>query len=493
MLRKRSKGVAEKSQHMLGKAMDFYVPGVKIKTLRNAALKVQGGGVGYYPKSGSPFVHVDVGNVRHWPRLSRQELASVFPDGKTMHVPTDGKPLPGYKQALAAYQARKKNGGSIQMASASGGGFLSKIFGGGADEEEDSSEVAMASPMMNDAMRTASRSQARTGSREAAAAPERAQAPEPPAAVQPEPETPETIIAALPARGVPQPLFAPRPEAEVGAASEMAGGFDTGAAGPDGAQADENVEVALNIPLPSRRPDYEPPVELTPEGADQAAVLAAIQASDTVAEAVAKAEGKTGAMAIAEILADDQSATLGTKLAALAPSPESRPDWPAQANAYAAIPESRPGEAAAASAPQQIALAAGQAKFAGKGGRLAAAAASPRLAMLKSGEGASPTLALGTGVKTAPKSPRPSRRDAEPAPRVVVKPLEQESARWALTIREVAELRSASEPARAHDAIRSAPEAVYTVGFTQDEAMADPNRFTGEAVRFMSIAKFETN
>ena len=68
MLRSRSKGVAEKSQHMLGKAMDFYIPGVPLKKLRDIGLKMQGGGVGYYPTSGSPFVHMDVGNVRHWPR-----------------------------------------------------------------------------------------------------------------------------------------------------------------------------------------------------------------------------------------------------------------------------------------------------------------------------------------------------------------------------------------------------------------------------------------
>ena len=52
MLRSRSKGVAEKSQHMLGRAMDFYIPGVKLKTLRDIGLKMQGGGVGYYPTSG---------------------------------------------------------------------------------------------------------------------------------------------------------------------------------------------------------------------------------------------------------------------------------------------------------------------------------------------------------------------------------------------------------------------------------------------------------
>ena len=144
MLRSRSRGVAKKSQHMLGKAMDFFIPGVKLASLRAAGLRAQGGGVGYYPRSGSPFVHLDVGNVRHWPRMSRSELAAVFPNGKTLHVPTDGKPLPGYEQALAAY--KKRGGAAIAMASESGskrsgGGFLSAFFGGGADDEEDSAPV----------------------------------------------------------------------------------------------------------------------------------------------------------------------------------------------------------------------------------------------------------------------------------------------------------------------------------------------------------------
>ena len=42
--------------------------------------------------------------------MSRRELVALFPDGKTLHVPSDGKPLPGFNQALASYQARKKSG-----------------------------------------------------------------------------------------------------------------------------------------------------------------------------------------------------------------------------------------------------------------------------------------------------------------------------------------------------------------------------------------------
>ena len=57
-------GVAEHSQHMEGHAIDIRVPGVSTAQLRNAALSLHAGGVGYYPVS--QFVHVDVGPVREW-------------------------------------------------------------------------------------------------------------------------------------------------------------------------------------------------------------------------------------------------------------------------------------------------------------------------------------------------------------------------------------------------------------------------------------------
>lgn len=64
MLAHKSRGVAKKSYHMHGMAMDIAIPGVSLKRLRDAALSLKLGGVGYYPKSG--FVHVDCGPVRNW-------------------------------------------------------------------------------------------------------------------------------------------------------------------------------------------------------------------------------------------------------------------------------------------------------------------------------------------------------------------------------------------------------------------------------------------
>jgi uncharacterized protein YcbK (DUF882 family) len=63
-LRARSAGVAKNSQHMQAHAIDIRIPGVDTLSLRNAALALGRGGVGYYPRSG--FVHVDTGRVRTW-------------------------------------------------------------------------------------------------------------------------------------------------------------------------------------------------------------------------------------------------------------------------------------------------------------------------------------------------------------------------------------------------------------------------------------------
>lgn len=63
-LRQKSSGVAKRSYHMQGKAIDVRLPGCDLKELHSAALALKSGGVGYYP--GSDFIHVDVGPVRRW-------------------------------------------------------------------------------------------------------------------------------------------------------------------------------------------------------------------------------------------------------------------------------------------------------------------------------------------------------------------------------------------------------------------------------------------
>lgn len=134
MLRSRSGGVAKTSLHMQGKAMDFSLPGADVAQVRAAALRIQGGGVGYYPTSGIPFVHMDVGNVRHWPRMTREQLVKVFPNGRTLHVPTDGNPLPGYELAMADHErgAHGTNRAPVPR------NLLASLFSAQPEEEETS-------------------------------------------------------------------------------------------------------------------------------------------------------------------------------------------------------------------------------------------------------------------------------------------------------------------------------------------------------------------
>ena len=63
-LRRKSSGVAGHSLHLQAMAIDIRVPGIDTARLRDAALALRRGGVGYYAKS--DFVHVDVGRVRRW-------------------------------------------------------------------------------------------------------------------------------------------------------------------------------------------------------------------------------------------------------------------------------------------------------------------------------------------------------------------------------------------------------------------------------------------
>jgi uncharacterized protein YcbK (DUF882 family) len=139
MLRRRSRQVAEHSQHMEGRAMDAHFVDVGTATIRDIAMREEAGGVGFYPTSSTPWVHIDSGSVRYWPRMSRDALTRLFPDGKTVFIPADGQPMPGYDQARAEIEAR---GGAVQTANANVGGLFGWLFGGsrggGADDAEES-------------------------------------------------------------------------------------------------------------------------------------------------------------------------------------------------------------------------------------------------------------------------------------------------------------------------------------------------------------------
>lgn len=65
MLRSQgNSGVAKKSYHMQGRALDFRLAGIPLDEVRDAAISIRAGGVGYYPDS--DFVHIDTGTVRTW-------------------------------------------------------------------------------------------------------------------------------------------------------------------------------------------------------------------------------------------------------------------------------------------------------------------------------------------------------------------------------------------------------------------------------------------
>lgn len=451
MLRSRSKGVANKSQHMLGKAMDFYIPGVPLKKLRDAGLRAQAGGVGYYPRSGSPFVHFDVGNVRHWPRMSRQELVAVFPNGKTMHVPSDGKPLPGYEQAVASYESRRKSGATALALASSparsgrSGGLLAALFGGGADEEEDNSEtsVAAAAP---------ARAPARETAREAARPPAGIQVVSPedanPASVpfqeaDETEQTPQTIIAALPARDVPLPLFAPRPDADVGGAALAAATdptqpdsvpFGMASAEPEAAA---DAALAENIPLPTWRPEQE------------------------------------------EVPA--------TALLALAPPPpEARPD--VEGMSLASLIDSTEGQlkAQAQENEQRLAMLSNAEEMdVASLSDASEPAPGTTVAAIESGAQMIENKAIAN--RTTAKSAR-AIAGAKPAPKPQVVAAQPEAARWAMGAD--AELAYAAEgPSIAH--LTSVPNEVYATGFQRDTVVADASRFSGKAVSFMPVARFQ--
>jgi len=148
MLRRRSSGVARFSQHMLGHAMDFYIPNVPLEQIRFAGLRLQRGGVGFYPTSGSPFVHLDTGSIRHWPRMTHDQLARVFPDGRTVHVPTDGTPLKNYELAKADIERRGDGDGAATIGKP---GFFAALFKGksapaSSDEDDEGAPAATDKP-----------------------------------------------------------------------------------------------------------------------------------------------------------------------------------------------------------------------------------------------------------------------------------------------------------------------------------------------------------
>ena len=143
MLHRRSTGVARFSQHMLGHAMDFFIPGVPLEQIRFAGLRLQRGGVGFYPTSGSPFVHLDTGSIRHWPGMTHDQLAKVFPDERTVHMASDGRPMKGYELARADIEARDGNDNAMKKSSPS---LWAALFKRKSSDDDDDEAVSAPVP-----------------------------------------------------------------------------------------------------------------------------------------------------------------------------------------------------------------------------------------------------------------------------------------------------------------------------------------------------------
>lgn len=267
MLRARSRGVAQTSLHMQGRAMDFYIPGVPLAKIREAGLRLQRGGVGFYPTSGSPFVHLDTGGVRHWPRMSRPELARVFPGGKTVHIPSDGKPMPGYALALADVESRgsEPGGAGAAFAGLSGGNdpkragkptknLFASLFG--KDEDDEESAPAATPAASAPAVASADADEASAAAPAAAPpAPTRLASADPVPLPQPNPlprVAAAPVIAAAPVPTPPAPPAAgAKPElAALAAAIPMP---KSRSAAP-GQPAPAETVVAAAVPMPQARP-----------------------------------------------------------------------------------------------------------------------------------------------------------------------------------------------------------------------------------------------
>jgi uncharacterized protein YcbK (DUF882 family) len=344
MLRTRSSGVAKNSQHMLGKAMDWYVTDVPLARLRAIAMKLQGGGVGYYPRSGSPFVHTDTGNVRAWPRMTRQQLIALFPKGNTLHLPADGKPLPGYDRALA--ERRGKPGTALAYLDSgdddeSGeGGWLTRVFKGKPDDKPNTPAAAPA-----------------TASAPAPAAPTT------PAPAVPAVAEPPVLLAAVEAGAADPRLPRARPASEAEAETVLA-------ALPPPAETDASLSFA---PLPRSRPEAAAapgaPAAPAPAAATAEDAIAALSgaaepasepASSTVLALQSESDPESDRLAVERAMLDDLAALRGsvpapaeeavTALAAVEaqsavePAPVPRPRPLAVAFAGTGLPSEAPAE-----------------------------------------------------------------------------------------------------------------------------------------------------
>ncbi|MFS8044552.1 DUF882 domain-containing protein [Rhizobium sp. BR 314] len=514
MLRTRSShtGVAKKSQHMLGNAMDFYLPDVKLSKLREIGMKLQEGGVGYYPTSGSPFVHMDVGGVRAWPRMDRQDLVRLFPNGKTMHIPADGRPLPGYQEAVADYKRRMSSDIQIASSSSPRRGFFARLFGigGGADEEEDNAESGVAAAPVAVA----------SASRKGQPAPAASDDGDDSAPVQAETK-PQVQVASVNAP-VPQvrPAFSNQTAgSEVASALVSQPSNDAqaalAAAMPEANDQPQYADLrSYRVPVPSLLERRAPgDAEVASAEADMRGQIAAVPLP---AQRPEVAESLLASANVDQEAMDDQADANTLSPSIIAALEQSRPDR-SDVNVAAAVTPplnnvASKDEIAQAnngaidnSAAQAIASVLPQQRPAQQMPMQVAALAPIRNEVKATSrrfndnfDAARPQeRPIAAGIPA--KGGRPNKQDAvdadaghatiTTAPKLTEKMISQ----WAIAKARVEIVnRPVKAPRFVSPALRAQPTAVYTDGFKMQTASIDPERFSGSAVNFLQVKKFNS-
>lgn len=481
MLRSRSSGVAKKSQHMLGKAMDFYLSDVPVKKVREIGMKFQVGGVGYYPTSGVPFVHLDVGSVRAWPRMSREELVRLFPEGKTLHLPPSGQKLAGYDAALADYKRRVSSteiavaGGGAGGGSSGGGGrnLFAMLFGNTGDEDEDAGAIAT-----------------RGQSAPAQAAPR--QAATPPVALasaSPQQAVPAQMAALLPtSAGAPIPIDRPVigqvPAPQVASLAPVGGQQQASEPSYATAMLPENPPIP---PRPTQMASAPEEAEADREFVDLASLAVPVPEFRSARSGIAvypagEAPRLAGSNDVTEIVMADaaaQVAAAGAPNVEAVPHPSMRPEATevaALAPATSLGGDAAGGNGGGESAPIQLASLTPD--EANDGSDAADALAERMRSVVGSAplKGSRPTLADAARSDTGSVRGEPELN-------------ERMISNWATDQGRLADMGTAvKSPRFVSKKLRAAPEMVYTTGFSAESQEA--NRFTGAAVNFMTVARF---
>ncbi|MEO0544819.1 MAG: DUF882 domain-containing protein [Pseudomonadota bacterium] len=444
MLRRTRGGQASKSQHMVGKAIDFYIPGVSAKKLREIGFKLQGGGVGYYPRSGTPYVHFDTAGVRAWPRMSRAELTRLFPNGRTLHLPPDGKPLPGYQQALAEYKRRQARGqvaAVVDDTQERSGGLFSRRRNNQNNERPEAQPTPAASP------------------------------------------TP-TVVAQLPASRLPTPEIAPR--VSTGVPVNIAPVVPAPTVVETVEQQPQTV-FAYAPPIPRRRPEVlvaAAPAPTERRTARDIEIALSQPATEETGEST-----PTNVNAVLQALDADRPTAPTTESApklayANLPNPSARPRLTDEI--LPAPPIAQP-ELQIASAPV----------LGDRGDRIGLPTERPVI-IDEATAAEIRAAALDSGVPTTRKLAKPTQLDAIEVAAVAPSAVQispdinpERFGSWTTSAEPLAENAAPTQkPNFLQNAMREAPAIVYTQGFTKAPT-PDANRFSGNAVTFLAVAKFD--